>query len=102
MAAPDTISIVVRLIRNFEYRTVKNLVMRDVPTSAPTSFYIAPPLRFISPAMTIRELKHVCLERVKTDETFARFRAVSFDTIKKYTTFQGFKVRIINIRGCGH
>lgn len=41
MAAPDTISIVVRVIRNFEYRTVKNIVMRDVPTSAPLTTLLA-------------------------------------------------------------
>lgn len=43
-------------------------------------------------ALTVRELKQLCLERIQTDEAFARFRTVSFDTIKKYTTFQGYKV----------
>jgi len=76
------ISLVVRCIRNFEYRTVKNLVLHDIDTSC-----------------TVRELKQICLERIQTDETFARFRTVSFDTVKKYTTFQGYKPNnlIINI-----
>ncbi|CAI2192132.1 13927_t:CDS:2 [Funneliformis geosporum] len=81
---PTTSStITIRLIKNFEYRTIKNLVFQHVNLET----------------TTIIELKELVRERIKTTSGLKAFRNVNYDTLKLYTKAHGTKTQnlVINI-----
>ncbi|KAK9447635.1 uncharacterized protein V1518DRAFT_421518 [Limtongia smithiae] len=75
--------ITVRLIKSFEYRTERNLVLKDIDLTK----------------TTVGELLELVRQDVKTHSTFRPFRNVEFDTIKIYTKAHGSKTTnlIINL-----
>ncbi|KAJ3213819.1 hypothetical protein HDU67_002413 [Dinochytrium kinnereticum] len=77
------IIITVRLIKSFEYRTTKNLVLHGIHTQQ----------------MTVGQLKALIRERISTDSSFKAYRNVDLDTMKMYFKTHGTKSQnlIINI-----
>eukprot|EP00123_Amoebidium_parasiticum_P019319 comp24530_c0_seq1/m.46767 comp24530_c0_seq1/g.46767 ORF comp24530_c0_seq1/g.46767 comp24530_c0_seq1/m.46767 type:complete len:128 (-) comp24530_c0_seq1:397-780(-) len=78
-----TTSIVtIRLIRNFEYRTMKNLVLRGVDLK-----------------MTGRELKELIQQKIQTESGFLPYKKNTFDTLKLHHKAHGAKTDtlIINL-----
>ncbi|RKP22438.1 hypothetical protein SYNPS1DRAFT_20057 [Syncephalis pseudoplumigaleata] len=71
----DTVSIVtVRLIKSFEYRTFKNLLMRDV-----------------DPQQTVAAFKEQIRAAMKVTSGMKPFLSVDYDTLKVYTQAHGAK-----------
>ncbi|KAJ2691711.1 hypothetical protein H4R19_006302, partial [Coemansia spiralis] len=68
MEGDATILVTIRVIKSFEYRTCRNIVLRVDPA-----------------AMTVGELKQACLERIGSETKFKPYRNVGFDTLKIYT-----------------
>ncbi|GAM22844.1 hypothetical protein SAMD00019534_060190, partial [Acytostelium subglobosum LB1] len=56
-----------RVIKSFEYRTIKNILLRDVPLS-----------------MTVSDFKQHVRDKIKTTAGFVPFRNVELDTMKIY------------------
>ncbi|KAJ1938182.1 hypothetical protein FBU59_004523 [Linderina macrospora] len=78
--------ITVRIIKNFEYRTCKNLILKvDLANT------------------TIAELKELCKQKVMTESGFKPYRTVELDTLKIYTQAFGHKTQnlIINLEDEG-
>ncbi|GMK56952.1 hypothetical protein CspeluHIS016_0307920 [Cutaneotrichosporon spelunceum] len=73
----------VRIIKNFPFRTTKNLVLRDVDLMT----------------TTVGELMAQCREAIASQVGFKHYRGVELDTIKKYTVAHGHKSQnlIINL-----
>lgn len=69
----DTLTI--RLIRSFEYRTHKNLILKNVPKS-----------------LSLMALKHIIADRITQDSSFKVYRNTPFDTFKIFTKPHGSKV----------
>ncbi|CAG8562850.1 15587_t:CDS:2 [Acaulospora morrowiae] len=81
---PTTSStLTIRVIKNFEYRTVKNLVLQHVNLES----------------TTVGELKNIIRQKINTISGFKPFRNVNYDTLKLYTKAHGAKTQnlIINI-----
>ncbi|KAJ2877615.1 hypothetical protein IWW38_006532 [Coemansia aciculifera] len=78
----QTCTITVRVIKNFEYRNSRNLIL-NVDTAR----------------ITIGELKDICREHIASDAKFKIFRGIKFDTLKLYTQAFGNKSQnlIINL-----
>ncbi|RKP10062.1 hypothetical protein THASP1DRAFT_22168 [Thamnocephalis sphaerospora] len=74
--------VTVRLIKSFEYRTFKNLLMRDV-----------------DPQQTVAEFKENIRAAMKTASGMKPFLSVNYDTLKMYTKAHGSKTSnlIINL-----
>ncbi|KAJ1956615.1 hypothetical protein EC988_001254 [Linderina pennispora] len=78
--------ITVRVIKNFEYRTCKNLILKvDLANT------------------TIAELKDLCRQKIQTEAGFKPYRNVELDTLKIYTQAFGHKTQnlIINLEDEG-
>ncbi|BEI82579.1 hypothetical protein CcaverHIS002_0304470 [Cutaneotrichosporon cavernicola] len=73
----------VRIIKNFPFRTAKNLVLRDVDLTT----------------TTVGQLMDRCRDAIKSQVGFKHYRTVALDTIKKYTVAHGHKSQnlIINL-----
>ncbi|KAJ2777949.1 hypothetical protein H4R18_004878, partial [Coemansia javaensis] len=86
MEEQSSIRITVRVIKSFEYRTSRNIVM---PVEAAR--------------MTVGELKAKCRELISEDPKFKAYRTVAFDTLKIYTQAFGNKTQnlIINLDETG-
>ncbi|GBC07511.1 hypothetical protein RclHR1_00750045 [Rhizophagus clarus] len=81
---PTTSStITIRIIKNFEYRTIKNLVLQHINLET----------------TTFKELKELIREKIKSTPGLKPFRNVKYDTLKLYTKAHGAKTQnlIINI-----
>ncbi|GAA5833410.1 hypothetical protein JCM3766R1_005494 [Sporobolomyces carnicolor] len=65
----------VRVIKSFEYRTTKNLLLPHIDATT----------------MTVGGLKETCREQIKTAPGFKPFRTCQLDTIKLYTKAHGAK-----------
>ncbi|KAI8052799.1 hypothetical protein BDF22DRAFT_487832 [Syncephalis plumigaleata] len=79
----DTVAIVtVRLIKSFEYRTFKNLLIRDV-----------------NPNQTVSEFKEQIRALMKVTSGMKPFLNIHYDTLKLYTQPHGSKTNnlIINL-----
>ncbi|CAG8460704.1 158_t:CDS:2 [Scutellospora calospora] len=76
-------TITIRIIKNFEYRTVKNLVLRNINLET----------------TTVGELKNIIREKINETSAFKPFRNVNYDTLKLYTKAHGSKTQnlIINL-----
>ncbi|KAF0388162.1 eukaryotic protein [Gigaspora margarita] len=75
--------ITIRIIKNFEYRTVKNLVLQNIKLDI----------------MTIGELKKIIIEKINVTPAFKLFRNVDYDTLKIYMKAHRSKTQnlIINL-----
>mmetsp|Transcript_23135 Transcript_23135/g.38066 ORF Transcript_23135/g.38066 Transcript_23135/m.38066 type:complete len:125 (-) Transcript_23135:211-585(-) len=72
---PDSDAVVtIRIIKSFQYRTIKNLVLHVD----------------LSQTSTL-ELKRLVKSRIETDAAFLRFRGVDYDTLKIHTKAHGMK-----------
>ncbi|GAA6038151.1 hypothetical protein JCM8097_005762 [Rhodosporidiobolus ruineniae] len=73
----------VRIIKSFEFRTTKNLLLPHVDVTT----------------TTVGQLKDICREQVKTAAGFKPYRTVELDTLKLYTKAHGAKTTnlIINL-----
>ncbi|GAA5988978.1 hypothetical protein JCM5350_001736 [Sporobolomyces pararoseus] len=65
----------VRIIKSFEYRTTKNLLLPHIDATT----------------MTVGQLKDLCREQIKTAAGFKPFRTCQLDTLKLYTRAHGAK-----------
>ncbi|CAO3635439.1 unnamed protein product [Mucor fragilis] len=76
-------TLTVRCIKNFEYRTCKNLVLQHV--NLETS--------------TVGDLKKLVLEKIHSQSGWKPYLNVKFDTLKVYTVAHGHKTMnlIINV-----
>ncbi|RIA97315.1 hypothetical protein C1645_752580 [Glomus cerebriforme] len=76
-------TITIRIIKNFEYRTVKNLVLQHVNLET----------------TTFKELKDLVREKINSTPGLKPFRNVNYDTLKLYTKAHGAKTQnlVINI-----
>ncbi|CAG8582899.1 19869_t:CDS:2 [Cetraspora pellucida] len=59
---PTDATITIRIIKNFEYRTVKNLVLRNIKLET----------------TTIGDLKKLVIEKINATPTFKPFRNVDY------------------------
>ncbi|KAM0791271.1 hypothetical protein ACM66B_005747 [Microbotryomycetes sp. NB124-2] len=77
------IFLTVRIIKSFEFRTMKNLYLPNVDATT----------------LTVGELRKIVQEQVKTGSGFKPFRTVKLDTLKLYTKAHGAKTQnlIINL-----
>jgi hypothetical protein len=77
--------ITIRLIKSFEYRTTKNMILN------------------VNLSITTTELKQVIVEKINSDSAFKVYRTVPFDTLKLYFTKHGNKSQnlIINLTDTG-
>eukprot|EP00842_Homolaphlyctis_polyrhiza_P004087 jgi/Hompol1/467/HPOL_001747-RA len=73
-ATTDGITLTIRVIKSFEYRTTKNLVLHN-----------------ISPAMRTSELKQLVQQSIKTAPGFKPYLTTKFDTLKIYVKAHGSK-----------
>jgi uncharacterized protein YihD (DUF1040 family) len=80
-------TLTIRLIKSFEYRTTKNLILRDVDLN-----------------WKVSELKQLILSKLATEAGFRPFINVQFDTLKLYVKAHGTKSQnlIINIDDEGY
>ncbi|PKC67966.1 hypothetical protein RhiirA1_378605 [Rhizophagus irregularis] len=81
---PTTSStITIRIIKNFEYRTIKNLVLQHINLET----------------TTFKELKELIIEKINSTPGLKPFRNVNYDTLKLYTKAHGVKTQslIINM-----
>ncbi|RKP13044.1 hypothetical protein BJ684DRAFT_16519 [Piptocephalis cylindrospora] len=72
----------IRMIKSFEYRNFKNLLLHDVPLT-----------------LTVAELKERALTQMRSSSGYKPFLNVTFDTMKMYTQAYGAKTNnlIINL-----
>jgi len=76
------ITVTIRVIRNFQYRTMRTLILRQIPLHT-----------------TIANLRQQILHQIAEQDAFAPFRQMNLDTLKLYTKGQGMKPNnlIINL-----
>ncbi|KAJ9104527.1 hypothetical protein QFC21_002023 [Naganishia friedmannii] len=76
-------TLTIRVIKSFEYRTQKSLILRDLDLTK----------------LTVGELLERCKAEVKTTAGFKAFRTTNFDTLKLYTQAHSHKTMnlIINL-----
>ncbi|KAJ1733332.1 hypothetical protein LPJ72_002929, partial [Coemansia sp. Benny D160-2] len=73
--SPDSqVTITVRIIKSFEYRTSRNLIVKVDPS-----------------VTTVGELKDMCQKHIDEEPKFKPFRSTKFDTLKIYTHAFGHK-----------
>lgn len=79
-------TLTIRVIKSFEYRTTKNIILHDVSLST-----------------TVKDLKDLLQKRISTDAGFKPYRTTKFDTLKTYFKSHGSKSQnlIINIDQSG-
>lgn len=70
----EKITIVVRLIRSFAYRNVKNMILKDIDTT-----------------ITIKDLKIIIKNKIFSESAFVPHRTKNYDTLKLYTHAHGHK-----------
>ncbi|KAJ2085891.1 hypothetical protein IW138_006061, partial [Coemansia sp. RSA 986] len=68
------VTITVRIIKSFEYRTSRNLIIQVDPS-----------------VTTVGELKNICQKHINEESKYKPFRNVEFDTLKIYTHAFGHK-----------
>ncbi|KAJ2335707.1 hypothetical protein GGI00_001224 [Coemansia sp. RSA 2681] len=75
-------TITVRIIKNFEYRISRNII-----------------LQVDAACTTVGELRDICRKQIVSDAKFKIFRSIEFDTLKLYTHAFGNKTQnlIINL-----
>ncbi|WBW74366.1 DUF2340, C2orf76-like protein [Schizosaccharomyces osmophilus] len=73
--------ITIRVIRNFEYRTLKNVVFHDIDLST----------------TTVGQLKKIIQNRIQTDSALKIYRTTHFDTLKIYVKAQQHKTQNLAI-----
>ncbi|KAN0115958.1 Uncharacterized protein family UPF0538 [Russula decolorans] len=84
LARPRTSSIVtVRVIKSFEFRTERSLVLRDIDLDT----------------TTVGDLKEIARNAIQTQPGWKPYRSAHFDTLKLYTQAHGAKTTnlIINL-----
>ncbi|KAI8610409.1 hypothetical protein BC830DRAFT_1069867 [Chytriomyces sp. MP71] len=83
VSTPEGITLTIRLIKSFEFRNFKNLVLHNVDPATTT------------PA----DLAAVVKQRVASEAAFKPYRNVEFDTFKLYMVAHGAKTQnlIINL-----
>jgi len=84
LALPKTsATLTLRIIKSFEYRTEKSLVLHNINLEQ----------------VTVGELKELAREAVKTRTGWKPYRAITLDTLKLYTKAHGAKTTnlIINL-----
>ncbi|TIB40212.1 hypothetical protein E3P86_00784 [Wallemia ichthyophaga] len=76
-------TLTIRLIKSFEFRTTKNLILRGVDLTA----------------TTVTQLVELCKHEIATQPKYKQFRSTQFDCLKLYTQAHGHKTTnlIINI-----
>ncbi|KAG0248309.1 hypothetical protein BG011_000222 [Mortierella polycephala] len=82
--APSTAAtLTIRVIKSFEYRTSKNLILHNVDLNT----------------TTVGQLRALAIEKVKTQPGWKPYQNVVFDTLKLYTKAHGAKTMnlIINM-----
>ncbi|KAK5667665.1 hypothetical protein QVD99_005777 [Batrachochytrium dendrobatidis] len=79
---PKHLTLTIRLIKSFEYRTFKNLV-----------------LQHIDPEMLVKDLKILVLEKIKSTPGLKPYHNTVFDCLKLYVKAHGSKTQhlIINL-----
>ncbi|KAI9023268.1 hypothetical protein DFJ74DRAFT_606249 [Hyaloraphidium curvatum] len=93
-AAPRPLTITVRIIKSFEYRNFRNLVLHGAeraPTDGPRPDFTLD--------TTVAELKTFCKERTKTAPGFKPYANAVLDTMKLYFHAHGQKTSnlVINV-----
>lgn len=83
------ITITVRIIKSFEYRTAKNLVLHGAAHATPD----APDATFTLET-TVAELKQICKKAVVTQPGWKPYQNVALDTMKLYFFAHGQKVPV--------
>jgi hypothetical protein len=80
-------TLTIRLIKSFEYRTTKNLILHDIDLS-----------------ITTEELEQIILQKVREEPQFKVYKTVPFDTLKIYFLKHGNKSQnlIINLDDHGY
>lgn len=84
LARPKTSAVLtLRIIKSFEFRTEKNLVLKDVNLEK----------------VTVGELKEMARQAIQTQPGWKPYRTVHYDTLKLYTKAHGAKTSnlIINL-----
>ncbi|KAF9172609.1 hypothetical protein BGX21_007164 [Mortierella sp. AD011] len=82
--APSTAAtLTIRVIKSFEYRTSKNLILHNIDLTN----------------TTVGQLRALIIEKVKTTSGWKPYQTVVFDTLKLYTKAHGAKTMnlIINM-----
>ncbi|ORZ28404.1 hypothetical protein BCR41DRAFT_316995 [Lobosporangium transversale] len=82
--APSTAAtLTIRVIKSFEYRTSKNLILHNIDLTA----------------TTVGQLRELVIEKIKTTPGWKPYQNVVFDTLKLYTKAHGSKTMnlIINL-----
>ncbi|KAG0308043.1 hypothetical protein BGZ97_000186 [Linnemannia gamsii] len=82
--APSTAAtLTIRVIKSFEYRTSKNLILHNIDLTA----------------TNVGQLRALIIEKVKTTPGWKPYQTVVFDTLKLYTKAHGAKTMnlIINM-----
>ncbi|KAF9204725.1 hypothetical protein BGZ49_004942 [Haplosporangium sp. Z 27] len=82
--APSTAAtLTIRVIKSFEYRTTKNLILHNIDLTT----------------TTVGQLRALIIEKVKTTPGWKPYQTVVFDTLKLYTKAHGAKTMnlIINM-----
>ncbi|CAB16364.1 hypothetical protein POMI540_0786 [Schizosaccharomyces pombe] len=74
-------TLTVRVIRNFEYRTLKNVVFHDIDLAT----------------TTVDQFKKIIDERIQTDPSLKIYRTTHFDTLKIYVKAQQHKTQNLAI-----
>ncbi|KAI0303460.1 hypothetical protein B0F90DRAFT_1809659 [Multifurca ochricompacta] len=76
LARPKTSAIVtVRVIKSFEFRTERSLILRDINLNI----------------CTVGELKTIALNAIQTQPGWKPYRSAHFDTLKLYTQAMGLR-----------
>lgn len=73
--ASEGVVLTIRVIRSFEYRTVKNLILQGIDLK-----------------MTVGQLKELITQKILTTPAFKPFVSVKFDLLKIYSKAHGAKV----------
>ncbi|CAG8510365.1 13033_t:CDS:2 [Ambispora gerdemannii] len=78
---PTSATLTIRLIKNFEYRTVKNVVLQNVNLET----------------TTVGQLKQMIRDKINSTPGLKPFRSVNYDTLKLYTKAHGTKSQNLTI-----
>ncbi|KAF9974165.1 hypothetical protein BGZ73_002473 [Actinomortierella ambigua] len=83
LAPVTSATLTIRVIKSFEYRTTKNLILHNVDLTTTTA----------------KQLLDLVVEKIKTTSGFKPYLNVQFDTLKLYTKAHGAKTMnlIINM-----
>ncbi|KAG0235230.1 hypothetical protein BGW42_005694 [Actinomortierella wolfii] len=75
LAPVTSATLTIRVIKSFEYRTTKNLILHNVDLTTTTA----------------KQLMDLVVEKIKTTPGFKPYLNVQFDTLKLYTKAHGAK-----------